>query len=400
MEYYENGGGATAKLSWSSASQAKGIIPQSQLYPSTAANAQVDFEWMVSDQLGTPRMIIDKTGSLAKVKRHDYLPFGDEVGADVTWRTPARGYAGDNVRQKFTGYERDAETGLDFAQARYFASTQGRFAGPDPILVDANRLSDPQLLNRYAYARNNPMKYTDPSGREVYVDGDRAATEAYISSLNSRGDGKQFKVANIGGKVTIVDDKGKALDKAALKALGSTLSGGEKELFNALTDEINCAVINAGTMQSNDQVTFGRNELGAGTGSRGMNTLDMPEMKLLDSPENKGQGGLSSGDAVAHETVEAYLTATGMKPDAAHERAGDAFGSLERPAPQDQGVIGTPDNFGYYHDGLVIYPVYHSGQPWKYMGAVVRFSQGVKPGVTRTPPPFNVNRVGIMQPPK
>jgi argininosuccinate lyase len=48
----------------------------------------------------------------------------------------------------------------------------------------------------------------------------------------------------------------------------------------------------------------------------------MPEMKLLDAPENKGQGGLSSGNAVAHETLEAYLTATGMSFNDAHARAG------------------------------------------------------------------------------
>ncbi len=57
----------------------------------------------VSDQLGTPRMIIDQTGSLSGMKRHDYLPFGEEIPSDSTWRPIARGYAGDNVRQEFVG---------------------------------------------------------------------------------------------------------------------------------------------------------------------------------------------------------------------------------------------------------------------------------------------------------
>ena len=55
------------------------------------------------------------------------------------------------------------ETGLDYAQARYFASAQGRFTGADPLPASA-RPGAPQTWNRYAYALNNPLKYTDPSG--------------------------------------------------------------------------------------------------------------------------------------------------------------------------------------------------------------------------------------------
>ena len=47
------------------------------------------------------------------------MPFGEEVMAGVGGRTVAQGYGQtDNARQKFTGYERDDESGLDFAQAR------------------------------------------------------------------------------------------------------------------------------------------------------------------------------------------------------------------------------------------------------------------------------------------
>jgi RHS repeat-associated protein len=163
LEFYENGGGATAKLLWSSASQSKAAIAQSRLYPAGAGNAQVDLRWLVSDQLGTPRMLIDQTGNLSGVKRHDYLPFGEEIPSDSTWRTVARGYVGDNVRQEFTKYERDTETGLDYAQARYFASAQGRFTSVDPLMASAVSRA-PQTWNRYAYALNNPLRLTDPSG--------------------------------------------------------------------------------------------------------------------------------------------------------------------------------------------------------------------------------------------
>lgn len=146
-------------------------------------------------------------------------------------RTTTQGYgATDNVRQKFTGYERDAETHLDYAQARYYANLHGRFTSPDPLFITGSRLGDPQSLNTYAYARNNPLKYTDPTGLDVTLEG--TEKEAYINGLNTR-DEKKFTVKNVDNKVTIVDAKGNALGKAALAELGKTLSGGEKELFNA-----------------------------------------------------------------------------------------------------------------------------------------------------------------------
>ncbi|HEY0097929.1 MAG TPA: polymorphic toxin-type HINT domain-containing protein [Pyrinomonadaceae bacterium] len=119
--------------------------------------------WLVTDHLGSARMIADLSGSLAGMRRHDYLPFGEEAFAGQGGRTTGQGYASDAVRQKFTGYERDSETGLDYAQARYHSPTQGRFISPDPLLssgVPAN----PQSWNRYTYVLNNPLALVDPSG--------------------------------------------------------------------------------------------------------------------------------------------------------------------------------------------------------------------------------------------
>jgi RHS repeat-associated protein len=120
--------------------------------------------WMVDDQLGTPRMILDASGSLVKETRHDYLPFGEELTAGFGNRTSALGFTGaDGVRQQFTQKERDNETGLDYFGARYFGSMQGRFASPDPLLSSAT-IYDPQTWNRYSYVLNNPMRFIDPLG--------------------------------------------------------------------------------------------------------------------------------------------------------------------------------------------------------------------------------------------
>jgi RHS repeat-associated protein len=135
---------------------------------STATSSNI--HWLVGDHLGTARIILDQTGSFANLKRHDYLPFGEELAAGVGGRTTAQGYSGnDNVRQKFSGKERDSETGLDYFLTRYYASAQGRFTSYDSIFVTAKRLVDPQRLNLYAYARNNPLKFIDPDGMDVVI---------------------------------------------------------------------------------------------------------------------------------------------------------------------------------------------------------------------------------------
>ncbi len=128
----------------------------------TGGGTSLDLRWLVSDHLGTPRMILDQTGTLANVSRLDYLPFGEEVPSN--FRTGIPGYtASDGVRQKFTSKERDNETGLDYFGARYYASTQGRFTSPDPLL-SSGRPIHPQSWNRYSYVINHPLSLIDPDG--------------------------------------------------------------------------------------------------------------------------------------------------------------------------------------------------------------------------------------------
>jgi RHS repeat-associated protein len=128
-----------------------------------AATLYREVLWLVPDQLGTPRMIAERTGSLAGIKRHDYLPFGEELFASTGGRTTAQGYVGDSTRQHFTGYERDLESGLDYAHARYYSSTQGRFTSADIPLMDQYK-TNPQSWNLYTYVGNKPLTYTDPFG--------------------------------------------------------------------------------------------------------------------------------------------------------------------------------------------------------------------------------------------
>jgi len=71
---------------------------------------------------------------------------------------------------KFTGKERDNESGLDFFEARYYSGAQGRFTSADEPLAYQYE-SDPQTWNLYTYGRNNPLKFVDPDGHEPCVNG-------------------------------------------------------------------------------------------------------------------------------------------------------------------------------------------------------------------------------------
>jgi hypothetical protein len=74
-------------------------------------------------------MIADLTGSLSGIKRHDYLPFGEEVGAGTGERTTGQGYVADDVRQGFVGYEHDDETGYECRGIRRRKAGQNRTLG-------------------------------------------------------------------------------------------------------------------------------------------------------------------------------------------------------------------------------------------------------------------------------
>ena len=69
------------------------------------------------------------------------------------------------TKWQFTTYERDAESGLDYAIFRYDSSRLGRFMSPDPL---AGAIFSPQSLNRYAYVLNDPINLIDPLGLVRY----------------------------------------------------------------------------------------------------------------------------------------------------------------------------------------------------------------------------------------
>ncbi|HMU34919.1 MAG TPA: RHS repeat-associated core domain-containing protein [Pyrinomonadaceae bacterium] len=129
-------------------------------YSTTLATVQ-QVSYLTQDHLGSPRVTTNENGEVTN--RKDFAAFGEEVVS--AQRVSGNKYAStpDEVRQDYTGYEKDEESGLEFAQARYYNPTHGRFTSVDPLTASAT-IRNPQTLNRYSYALNSPYKFTDPLG--------------------------------------------------------------------------------------------------------------------------------------------------------------------------------------------------------------------------------------------
>src|SRR5579862_3584812 len=163
----EKSNGSTGTIYWY---MSPGIVAESDLTGTLKSEyvffdgervARKDFpsgamSYYFSDHLKTASVITDAAGNIKS--ESDYYPWGGEL----------QFANGDPNHYKFTGKERDTETGLDYFGARYYANPLGRFITPDwaakPAAVPYAVLGDPQSLNLYSYVRNIPTSKVDVDG--------------------------------------------------------------------------------------------------------------------------------------------------------------------------------------------------------------------------------------------
>ena len=175
--------------------------------------------YFTADHLGSTRMVTDASGGV--FSRYDYLPFGEQLLAPSFSRTTAQKYvdgSSDANTLRFTGKERDAETGLDYFGARYFSGAQGRFTTIDPEYASAS-LFDPQRWNAYSCAVNNPLKFVDPNGESPTLV--TAAIGAGIGAVGGAGFNLVSQLISSGGDFNQVDYR-----QVGSSALGGAVSGG------------------------------------------------------------------------------------------------------------------------------------------------------------------------------
>ena len=119
------------------------------------------FYWLHTDHLGNGRKLTNTSGSVTY--RAEFDPHGQML---YEWQSSGQTYLNSH---KFTGYERDWATNLNYAKARTYNHNRARFLQPDPLGIGAADVTDPQSLNRYSYVGNDPANFTDPTGLFCYA---------------------------------------------------------------------------------------------------------------------------------------------------------------------------------------------------------------------------------------
>jgi RHS repeat-associated protein len=126
----------------------------------TSTGTTIAIHYYFSDHLGTHGVVENATGTVCE-QDIDYYPYGGVQNDYCNSTSVPQNY-------KFTGKERDSESGLDYFGARHHASSLGRLMTPDwaarPVTVPYANFGNPQSLNLYSYVENNPTTFGDPDG--------------------------------------------------------------------------------------------------------------------------------------------------------------------------------------------------------------------------------------------
>jgi len=276
----------------------------------------------------SPRMYTKASGGIDYEQGH--YPFGE------LWYP-----TGSTSNQIFTTYERDAESGNDYAMARSYANGQARFLSPDPVEGDP---SNPQSWNRYSYVGDDPINVTDPSGKFWLLD----ALEALVAIFS--GD-----PALVGDALldTGTDPSNYLVGLEIIPTWGTTAAGGA----SVLAGVSEAASLGAGSAGAGAFVWGGAGDPGGEMGGWGQ-ALFKPEMSGYWGAAQgfvgefaKGMVANAAGGIVGHvvggviqEAIEGYLgTGEALVP--------------KGPLGYESGVASSAE------DQLYLYRGVHAGHP-------------------------------------
>jgi RHS repeat-associated protein len=250
-------------------SSLSGTINEEYVFFNGVRIARVDrptgaVHYYFSNQVGSHTMVTSATGVCEQ--DIDYFPYGGVI-VDHCLNVPQH--------YKFTGKERDSESGLDNFGARYNASTMGRFMSPDPL---GGHLVNPQSLNKYAYVLNNPLTLTDPTGLDSYLQCGQASSTCASQTVGYDKDGKA-QTALVQG----VTNSDKSFTATVIGNANPDGSGGLVDKTTG-TGAYTASVNGSGVQFSND---------GGKTSSTGVFDNGTPQTKFQDA--GFANGGALSG---------------------------------------------------------------------------------------------------------
>jgi len=153
------------------------------------------------DHLGSTNAVTDQNGALVQLL--DYYPYGATRVSTSTYPT--------NEKRQYIDQFSDVQTGLNYLNARYYDGQRGQFLSQDPVFWEIGitpdgrkALADPQFINSYGYANDNPITKKDPSGRQVWEElglGDLAIIALRAMLVGGAVNTDAGIVTNIGGNV-------------------------------------------------------------------------------------------------------------------------------------------------------------------------------------------------------
>src|SRR6266566_3994160 len=234
-----------------------------------------------ADHLGTARIVANSSGT--PVDDSDFYPFG---GERVYLNSSPQNY-------KFTGKERDSESGLDNFGARYYSSSMGRWATPDwaakPMAVPYAIFGNPQSLNLYSYVGNNPLLHFDPDGHCWPVS---ACAQAVMAKVNQA---QQW-----------VQNKATTTSSPTVAATATFVSG--------VTRDVVSGVASIGTMGSATGACMGGNGCSAGKTALAVGG-DLLKAAAIAAPAVGvvAGGGAATATDVATTTVTHFTSDVGME---------------------------------------------------------------------------------------
>jgi len=253
-----------------------------------AAKKDSGISYFHLDHLGGLSLATDYTGET--VQSASYYPYGETRESSGP----------ENFQYKFTGQEEDPESGLYYYGARFYDPVIGRFISADSVVQAPG---DPQTLNRYAYCRNNPLLYTDPTGHIFGID------DAIIIAVLSKA--AIGAVLGAALNTTIAALTGGDLGTAAMTgAIAGGIFGGvgALNLTGVVAAGAHAAAgvasgaINAGITGGNVLQSAAISGISAGFAKYAMAGI-LPSTSLYQQAGDWGQLGLEGATAIATGTV-------------------------------------------------------------------------------------------------
>jgi RHS repeat-associated protein len=230
--------------------------------------------YYLKDHLGSIRAVLNATNTV--VSAQDYDVWG--------YLMENRTYQSENVRNKFTGKERDneLENNYDYFGARYYDARIGRWGGVEPLLEKYFPLSP------YIYCNDGPLVYKDNAGKDVYLFGEDAKKVVRALRENT---GLKYKFDKNTGKLTISGTAETKLEELLLEASKS--------------DKVN---VNLVTTRENSPAEW---VVGAFLGSKEENNkiIATQYFNIKQAVVWEKAGGSEIGLSATHEIVEAFIGA-------------------------------------------------------------------------------------------